>query len=140
MKMKVRILFLSALLFLFSSYSLWATVYMTPEELRLLRLQEEAYERLPVVRPPHIAGVADFGEDFNRAALFLTTLQVTDPGPDFGGMGEAEHLPDIIQTDNTEEAVWIWSRYYELTGDESIIKNTEDAWTYIWKYLHLRTL
>jgi len=134
MKMKVRILFLSALLFLFSSYSLWATVYMTPEELRLLRLQEEIYERFPVIRPPHIPGVTDFGEDYNRAALFLTTLQVTDPGPDFGGMREAEHLPDIIQTDNTEEAVWIWSRYFELTGDESVIQNIEDAWTYIWNF------
>lgn len=134
MKMKVRILFLSALLFLFSSYSLWATVYMTPEELRLLRLQEEAYERLPVVRPAHTPRITDFEEDYNRAALFLKTLQVMEPGPVFGGMREAEHMLNIIQTDNTEEAVWIWSRYFELTGDESIIQNIEDAWTYIWNF------
>jgi hypothetical protein len=134
MRMKVRILFLSALLFLFSSYSLWATVYMTPEELRLLRLQEEAYEQLPLVRPPHTPRITNFGEDYNRAALFLKTLQVMEPGPDFGGMREAEHMLDIIQTDNTEEAVWIWSRYFELTGDESIIQNIADAWTYIWNF------
>lgn len=134
MRMKVRIVFLSALLFLFSSYSLWATVYMTPEELRLLRLQEEPYERLPLLRPPHTSRITNFGEDYNRAALFLKTLQVMEPGPDFGGMREAEHMPDIIQTDNTEEAVWIWSRYFELTGDESITQNIADAWTYIWNF------
>jgi len=27
------------------------------------------------------------------------------PGSDFGGMREGEHLPDIIQTDNTSESI-----------------------------------
>jgi len=134
MKTNARIFLLTLFLLLFSSYPLWATVYMTPEELSLLRLQEEIYERLPVVRPPHTPTITDFGEDYNRAALFLKTLQVMEPGPDFGGMREAEHMPDVIQTDNTEEAVWIWSRYFELTGDESVIQNIENAWIYIWNF------
>jgi hypothetical protein len=134
MKTNARAVFLSAMIFLFSGYSLWATVYMTPEELQALRIQEMVYEGQVVPRPAHVPVITDFGEDYNRAALFLTTLQVTEPGPDFGGMREAEHLPDIIQTDNTEEAVWIWSRYYELTGDESIIPYIDNAWVYIWNF------
>ncbi len=70
-------------------------------------------------------------EMFGRVAEFLSIWQVDDPeDPEFGGMREGEHLPDIIQTDNTSESIWVWSRYYELTGDDQYHQNILDAFIY----------
>lgn len=85
----------------------------------LLRLGEAAGER------------TDYLTMFSRVAHFLSVLQVSDPGdPEFGGIREGEHMLNVIQTDNTSEAVWVWSRYYELTGDNQYHQNLMDAWTY----------
>jgi hypothetical protein len=72
----------------------------------------------------------EYIEMYSLIAHFLSTLQVDTPGPDFGGMREGEHLLDIIQTDNTSESIWVWSRYYELTGDNQYYQNILDAFTY----------
>ncbi|KPJ53903.1 hypothetical protein AMJ39_02620 [candidate division TA06 bacterium DG_24] len=73
----------------------------------------------------------DYLEHYTLLAGFLRGLQVWNPGgPDHGGMREGEHLPDIIETDNTAEAIWVWSHYYELTGDDSYYPNVEAAWEY----------
>jgi hypothetical protein len=73
----------------------------------------------------------DYLEVFGRVAHFLSTMQVDDPlHPHFGGMREGEHMLEIIQTDNTSEAIWIWSRYYDLTGDDQYLQNILDAFTY----------
>jgi hypothetical protein len=75
--------------------------------------------------------------EFSQEAGFLVGLQVLDDpsSPDYGGMREGEaggggDLWAIIQTDNTEESIWIWSRYLELTGDSQYSANTADAWQY----------
>jgi hypothetical protein len=66
---------------------------------------------------------------------FISLWQVDDPeDPQFGGMREGEHLPDIIQTDNTSESIWVWTRYYELTGDNQYYQNILDAFTYSLNY------
>ncbi len=63
---------------------------------------------------------------------FLTRYQVSDSNsPDFGGIIEAEHLPGIIETDNTQEALWVWTRWFELTGRDEYRENIRRAWRYI---------
>jgi hypothetical protein len=50
---------------------------------------------------------------------FLVTMQFTDAGPNHGGMIEGESEPDhsIIETDNTQEAIRVWSQYAFWTDD-----------------------
>ncbi|MGQ9677754.1 MAG: hypothetical protein ACUVUD_00520 [bacterium] len=63
---------------------------------------------------------------------FVARYQVSDSSsPDFGGVIEAEHLPTTIETDNTQEAVWVWTRWYQLTGRDDYRENTRRAWVYI---------
>jgi hypothetical protein len=87
---------------------------------------------LTEVRPPALPpGTQSYTFNDPRAqmleeSLFLRTLQ--NPG---GGMGEAEHLPTLVQTDNTTESIWVWSRYRELTGDTQFDANTALAWQYV---------
>jgi len=63
-------------------------------------------------------------------ATFLTVHQVK-LGLNAGGMREGEALPNIIQTDNTTESIWVWSRYRELTGDGRFDVNMAKAWGYL---------
>ena len=95
-----------------------------------------AQETHPWADLPHAVGDArDDLAMFGLAAEFLSIWQVDIPGdPEFGGMREGEHLPDIIQTDNTSESIWVWTRYYELTGDNQYHQNVLDAWTYCMNY------
>jgi hypothetical protein len=66
---------------------------------------------------------------------FVASFQVSDSlNPDFGGIIEAEHMPDIIETDNTQEAIWIWSRWYELTGRDDYRENIRRAWVYVMRH------
>jgi hypothetical protein len=65
---------------------------------------------------------------------FLTVMQEMNPAsPDFGGMHEGE-TPDlwaIVETDNTQEAIRVWSGYGDLSGDlETFRQNVEAAWAY----------
>ena len=66
-----------------------------------------------------------------QESQFLVSLQHDVPGPNFGGMEEGEILPNIIQTDNTTESIWVWSRYRQLTGDQQFDQNVADAWIYV---------
>jgi len=70
--------------------------------------------------------------EMNRTVRYLDTWQERDPGPEFGGMIEAESGPlgGVIQTDNTLEAIWVWSHYRRITGDTSFDDNIRDAWIY----------
>jgi len=66
---------------------------------------------------------------------FVARFQVSDSGsPDFGGIIEAEHMPGVIETDNTQEAIWVWSRWFELTGRDDYLTNIRRAWTYVRRY------
>lgn len=72
--------------------------------------------------------------EFAQIAGFCADWQLDDPdSADHGGMIEAEsgELWDVIQTDNTQEAIWVWARYGELTGDTARFKeNIDKAWYY----------
>jgi len=87
---------------------------------------------IPVVcKSAFIFSPTDYGELLARECEFIAGLQVTTPGPDFGGMREGEQLLDIIQTDNTTESIWVWSYYHDLTGLTTYSTNTANAWTYV---------
>jgi FlgD Ig-like domain len=112
-----------------------ATPYWTPEDYESARARggQPAIEGGPtsLLAPlPHAAGTQDYISLFTAASAFVADWQVTTPGPTFGGIREAEHLPNIIQTDNTSESIWLWSRYYELTGDTTYFQNVRDSFTY----------
>jgi hypothetical protein len=63
---------------------------------------------------------------------FVASYQVSDSlSADFGGIIEAEHMPTTIESDNTHEAIWIWSRWHELTGRDDYGENIRRAWKYI---------
>ncbi len=63
---------------------------------------------------------------------FLVRYQVADSAsPEFGGIIEAEHLPSIIETDNTQEAIWVWTRWHQLTGNNDYQENLRRAWIYV---------
>lgn len=69
--------------------------------------------------------------ELDQIVGFLADWQV-DSGPNFGGMIEAEAGPlgNVVQTDNTLEAIWVWSHYTRLTGRTTYLQNIADAWVY----------
>jgi hypothetical protein len=68
---------------------------------------------------------------YEMACDFIVTMQVSDTSSAaYGGSREGEHLPGIIQTDNTSETIWMWSHYYDLTGSDNYRDNVDAAWVY----------
>ncbi len=63
-------------------------------------------------------------DNFTKTAQFFATLQGVD-----GGEMEAEDNP-FENTDNTLESIWVWCRYYELTGDNQYYPYVMNAWNY----------
>jgi hypothetical protein len=109
-----------------------ATRIWTPEELKtsLLFYQPSSCYRPDTV----ILGPRRFNylQRIKLLCDFLVRYQVSDStSPDYGGIIEAEHLPNIIETDNTQEALWVWTRWYELTLRDDYQQNISRAWHYI---------
>jgi len=77
---------------------------------------------------PHaLANISDdpvYLENFTLSATFESKMQAAD-----GGIEENETDP-YENTDNTLEAVWLWSRYYTLTRDDRYFSNATRAWSY----------
>ncbi|MFO7639126.1 MAG: hypothetical protein R6X14_07525 [bacterium] len=109
-----------------------ATRPWTPAE---LRAWERDYRPAPLTRPdllPEGPRRYNYLERIRMMADFVARHQVADSGsPHFGGIREAEHQPEIIETDNTQEAIWVWSRWYELTGRDDYRENLRRAWHYV---------
>ncbi len=115
-----------------------ATPYWTEAELEQTRLENNSdllQRNLETgSRPPHqtLDEIAYFVK-YRQLCDFLAGMQVTTPGQNFGGMREGEVGGDfgIIQTDNTQEAIRVWSQYAIWTGDTATYgQNIRDAWTY----------
>lgn len=129
------ILFLLALTL--TASPLLATIYIPEEDLSINPMLGDQ-PGLTFTPPPiqQTSGYKTWMDAFYAEAEFITTLQVLDPDdPNYGGMREGEdggdgHLWDIIQTDNTEESIWVWCRYYELFGSNPFADNTSAAWQY----------
>ncbi len=110
-----------------------ATPYWTTADWEAARAAGEAsaprgpLALAPIPRAPavHVDELAALG----AAASFVASLQVA-AGPSLGGIREGEHLPNIIQTDNTSESIWLWTRFYQLTGDTTYFQNVRDSFTY----------
>ncbi|MEO0206199.1 MAG: T9SS type A sorting domain-containing protein [candidate division WOR-3 bacterium] len=67
-----------------------------------------------------------------QTAGFVASMQVADSlNPEFGGVIEGEDQMGVVETDNTQQAVWVWTRYYEITGDTTYFLNVRRAWIYI---------
>lgn len=117
---------------------LYATPFWTDAQLDSART-ENFSDVLPQnmetgVRAPHqsLDEIAYFVK-YRQLCDFLAGLQVTTPGQNFGGMREGELGSDfgIIQTDNTQEAIRIWSQYGIWTGDTArYSQNIRNAWIY----------
>lgn len=72
----------------------------------------------------------------HRTVHFLEVWQNRVPGVNFGGEIEAEAGPlaGVIQTDNTLEAIWVWSHWTRLTGSTEYLDEIANAWTYSLQY------
>jgi len=120
------------LLLLLSLSALGAVPFMSISE-----LEELDRSRGASVSPPLFTAGGDwqswsYPHEFFQTAEFIAGMQVSDSSsPDFGGIVEGEDMTDVIQTDNTQEAVWVWCWYTELTGDTSYVDNIRKAWTYV---------
>jgi hypothetical protein len=69
---------------------------------------------------------------YGKACAFIEEWQVKDPNdPNYGGIREGEDLPNIIQSDNTQESVWVWSRWHGLTGSTDYDDAIKRSWTYL---------
>jgi len=125
----MRVSILVASLWLAAS-AVTATPYWTPEDASRAKRDYDAARERP--EPPVVRGAADDVEAFLDATWFIASMQVTDSlSADFGGIREGEHLLDIIQTDNTSESIWMFTRYWEITGDDAIFPHLDASWTYV---------
>ena len=92
------------------------------------------HHNMDPMRTNSAAGHADYMAELSRICTFLDSLQVKAvEDPEFGGMIEDEYRTGeerIVQTDNTQEAIYVWSRFFELTQNDQYMTNIEDAWTY----------
>ncbi len=84
--------------------------------------------------PPNIIIKRKFNylQKIKKTCDFIASLQVGDSNNiNFGGIIEAEHLPNIVETDNTQEAIWCFARYYQLTNRNDYWVNIRRAWIYV---------
>ncbi|RPH93817.1 T9SS C-terminal target domain-containing protein [candidate division KSB1 bacterium] len=109
---------------LFLSHCVWATPYWTPEQIEDEFVRSGAASLPRQDRPlgqrtrSTLDEIAYF-HHYSMLCDFLVGLQYTNPGNNRGGMIEGESGSDhgIIQTDNTQEAIRVWSQYAIWTGD-----------------------
>jgi len=96
-----------------------------------------AQER-PVSRDmPADLGPFSWLREYEQICAFLAAWQVSNPASaNYGGMIEAEAGPlgSVIQTDNTLEAIWVWSTRRAWTGRHNHDANIAAAWTYCTRY------
>lgn len=85
---------------------------------------------------PQVDAMYNHAFEFVQISEFEQPLQCEVPGANWGGQREEETgwMYNVIETDNTLEAIWVWSRYYELTGDDQFNDEIADAWTYAYTY------
>jgi hypothetical protein len=105
-----------------------ATRYMTLEELQAQQATMKNPRPAATLKP----FLPVYREAIARTARFMANMQVSDSSSaDFGGVREAEDQMNIIETDNTQEGIWVWSRYYQLFGADSFGTNIRRAWIYV---------
>ncbi|MCP4631561.1 MAG: hypothetical protein GY855_01450, partial [candidate division Zixibacteria bacterium] len=126
---------IAALMIFLLPLTLHATDYMTIEEIERIWGDDAENIVFPKTKPSpnRSMDITELIDEYAQSAEFIKTMQYLEPNEDFGGIMEGEHLLDIIQTDNTTESIWIWSRYYQLTGDNQYYQNILNSWQYIYR-------
>ncbi len=134
MRLLLSVLMLSVMIVSVSS----GTPYVDPEQLQL-----EFEQRMLSVEigPQDFSGQRDTRSvadsvltvEYLQLLDWLTTMQELEPGLNYGGQHEGETTTwNVIQTDNTQEALRDWSHYARITGDlERYQVNVDAAWVYI---------
>jgi hypothetical protein len=111
------------------------TPFLPPEDIQMDRPHATGPEggRSRIIWPE---GRVNYLFELHQIAEFLALWQEQTPGPDFGGEIEAESGPlgGVIQTDNTLEAIDVWSTYTELTGRTDFLPYIANAWVYCLNY------
>lgn len=70
-----------------------------------------------------------------QTAAFVASMQVSDSlDPEFGGIIEGEDALSVVETDNTQQAIWVWCRYHQITGDTAYFENIRRAWIYVMNF------
>jgi hypothetical protein len=106
-----------------------ATPYVPPEQIT-------THIGMTHYWPPETDATFNHMVEFVQIAAFEQPLQCEDPGANFGGEREEEMggLYYVIETDNTLEAIEVWSRYYQLTGNSQYLDEIRDAWVYAYTW------
>jgi hypothetical protein len=129
--------FLAILVFLNLCSLVFATPYWTPEDYqKSLLLRDSMPNKIPQFQTPALSTYSYLFEYF-QICQFLNHWQVADSlNPNYGGMIEGEGpASGIIETDNTQESIRVWSRYAELTGDLELYRhNIQAAWHYVMNF------
>lgn len=115
--------------------SLSATPYWTEEQILAQEQQIEILNSLPsstLPNPPR-TNPYYYYDQYLLTSNWLRSLQVTSTGVDFGGMreGETGSLYTIIQTDNTQEAIVVWSNAKRIAQNDTLFTTEiSRAWIY----------
>lgn len=136
MKKSSIVSFLLFLLFLFVliNQRAFATECWTEEDLqKWMHTRENSASLKP--RIPLIPSWIDeyvLLDEYLQICDFLVLMQDTTHTINFGGLHEGETTRwNIIETDNTQEAIRVWCTYAELFNDlERYRQNVEAAWIY----------
>ena len=85
---------------------------------------------------PQVDATYNHMTEFCQIAGFEQTLQCEVLNYTFGGEREEEPggMYYIIETDNTLEAIWVWSRHLQLTGITQFDDEVFDAWIYAYNF------
>ncbi|TKJ41581.1 hypothetical protein CEE37_03180 [candidate division LCP-89 bacterium B3_LCP] len=116
-----------------------ATPYWSEDDLNRARQERQGFIEIPRF-PITLREIDEYilMDEYTQICDFLVTMQEPDTSsPDYGGMheGESAYAWSIIQTDNTQESIRVWSTYGELTGDiETYRENVQAAWVYTMNY------
>ncbi|MFH1734842.1 MAG: T9SS type A sorting domain-containing protein [bacterium] len=129
MRRRLTVFVLMALAALIPLASIQATPYVPPEKI-------ETHIGENVFQVPGLDATYNHLSEFIQIAGFEQGLQYIDAGINFGGQREEEsgYYYNIVETDNTLECIWVWSRYYELTGNPVFNQNIDNAWVYAYNF------
>jgi len=116
----------------------FATQYWAPEKIRAMEsVQHPTFDSQnptgqPPNQPPQIYPYNYYAR-YMLCANWLHPLQVTTNDVNYGGQREGEGgYYDIIQTDNTQEAIVIWSNARLLSGNDTLFQTElPRSWIYL---------
>ncbi|MCX6640463.1 MAG: T9SS type A sorting domain-containing protein [bacterium] len=106
-----------------------ATPYVPPDQIT-------TQQGISCFTVPQVDATFNHFTEFLKIMRFEQGLQELGAGVNFGGEHEEEQGGQyyILETDNTLEAIWDWSRILQLTGDTRYNRNIANAWVYAYAW------